>query len=150
MNEPRESAARLLRFRQALERLIQDVLPGPGDSVAGPAVPIDVFVREGSVEVIVEVPGFRADHLEISAAGGHLVLEGHRPAAPGLPGSVLCLERPVGRFRRVVELPVAADTRRAVGALRDGVLTVSLPRVRDRRGAAQRVPVFPDDAGDPQ
>jgi HSP20 family protein len=145
MNDPKESAARLLRFRQALERLIEDVLPGPADSISGPSVPIDVVVRPDSLEVLVEVPGFRAENLEVSASGGCLLVEGYRPAAPGLPGSVLCLERPVGRFRRVIDVPVAADTRRAVGVLRDGVLTISVPRIRDRRGQACAVPIFPDD-----
>lgn len=150
MTDPKDAAARLLRFRQALERLIEDVLPGPGDSVAGggPAVPVDVFLRPDSVEVLVEVPGFPLDRLEVQASGRHLIIEGHRPSEPAGPGgSILCLERPVGRFRRVIELPVPADTRRARGTLRDGLLTISVPRIRDRRGATHSVPLV--DGGAP-
>jgi HSP20 family protein len=143
MHDRDESVARLLRFRQSLEQLIEDVLPGPADSLAagGPPAPLDVFLRPDVVEIHVELPGARARDLEISALGQRLVIEGVRPGERAEAGSYLCLERPIGRFRRVVELPVVADTRRATGHLRDGVLVVRIPRIQDRRGTPRPVPI---------
>lgn len=141
MNDPNESVTRLLRFRRAVEQLIEDVLPGPADSLAGsgPPVPLDVFVRPDAVEVLVEIPGVRPDMLEVSASGRRVLIEGQRSAEPHVGGSFLCLERAVGRFRRVVELPVAADSGRATATLTQGVLKITVPRIRDRRGTARPI-----------
>ena len=48
----------------------------------------------------------------------------------------------MGRFRRIVELPVPSDTRRAVATLANGVLQIHVPRIADRRGSAHPIPVI--------
>lgn len=143
MNASNDPEHRLLRFRQALDQLIDDLMPGPQDSLAGAGMPVlvDVYVHADVVEVLAELPGVGAAHVEVSATGKHLSIEGHRPARPRSPGRTLCLESAVGRFRRSVELPVPADTRRAEAMLKAGVLRIVVPRIEDRRGSAQAIPV---------
>ena len=46
----------------------------------------------------------------------------------------LCMERPHGRFTRSIAIDVSLDERQALARLAGGVLTVVLPRVKDRRG----------------
>ena len=143
MYEPDEAVARLLRFRQALEQLIEELLPGPGDSMAGagPPAACDVFLHPDEVEIQVECPGALPEDLEVKAHGQRLVVEGVQPGDPAPPGSWVVLERPVGRFRRAVELPGVVDASRATATLKDGVLTVRVPRIRDRRGREHLIPV---------
>jgi HSP20 family protein len=143
MYEPDEAVARLLRFRQALEQLIEDLLPGPGDSMtsSGPPAAVDVFVHPDVVEIQVEVPGADASALEVKAHGQNLVVEGLRPGDPEPPGSWVVLERPVGRFRRVIELPGVVDASRATATLGDGVLNIRVPRIHDRRGREHLIDV---------
>ncbi|MCK6571947.1 Hsp20/alpha crystallin family protein [Myxococcota bacterium] len=144
MNTPHDPQNRLLRFRQALDQLIEDLVPGPQDSLAGNAIPIslDVYVHPHHVEVLVDLPGVGPESVDVSATGQLLVVEGQRPGRARSPGRTLCLESPVGRFRRRLELPVPADTRRAVACLGNGVLQISVPRIEDRRGGAHKIPVI--------
>ena len=147
MYEPDEAVARLLRFRQALEQLIEDLLPGPGDSMtsSGPPAAADVFVHPDVVEIQVEVPGAHASALEVKAHGQNLVVEGLRPGDPEPPGSWVVLERPVGRFRRLIELPGVVDASRATATLADGVLNIRVPRIHDRRGREHLITVVEAD-----
>ncbi len=144
MNSPHDPQNRLLRFRQALDQLIEDLVPGPQDSLAGNAIPVslDVYVHAHHVEVLVDLPGVGPENVEISATGQLLMVEGQRTGRARSPGRILCLESPVGRFRRRLELPVPADTRRAVAVLENGVLQISVPRIEDRRGGAHKIPVI--------
>jgi HSP20 family molecular chaperone IbpA len=46
----------------------------------------------------------------------------------------LCMERPQGRFSRRIPLDLALDVQAAEAILGCGVLTVSIPRLKERRG----------------
>lgn len=145
MNASNDPQNRLLRFRQALDQLIEDLVPGPQDSLSGngPPVLVDVYVHAEHVEVLLELPGVSPEQVEVAATGKHLLVEGTRSARPRTPsGRTLCLESAVGRFRRIVELPVPSDTRRAVATLANGVLQIHVPRIEDRRGSAHTIPVI--------
>lgn len=144
MNASNDPQNRLLRFRQALDLLIEDLMPGPQDSLSGsgPPVVLDVYVHPLYVEVLVDLPGVGPENVEVAATGKHLFIEGQRPGRARTPGRTLCLESAVGRFRRVVELPVPGDTRRAVATLANGVLQVHVPRIEDRRGSPHTIPVI--------
>lgn len=144
MNASNDPQNRLLRFRQALDLLIEDLVPGPQDSLAGtgPPVLLDLYVHPLYVEILVDLPGVGPENVEVAATGKHLFIEGVRPGRPRTPGRTLCLESAVGRFRRVIELPVPGDTRRAVATLENGLLQVHVPRIEDRRGSAHSIPVI--------
>lgn len=144
MNAANDPQNRLLRFRQALDLLIEDLIPGPQDSLSGngPPVLLDIYVHPHSVELLVDLPGVAPENVEVAATGKHLLIEGLRPGRPRTPGRTLCLESAVGRFRRIVELPVPSDTRRAVATLDNGLLRVHVPRIEDRRGSAHPIPVI--------
>lgn len=97
--------------------------------------PVDVFESKGGWIVVVEVPGLPAEALQVSLRDGRLVVSGERRAhrRPAESPAFLCIERPLGRFRRTVPIDAAVDVEHARARLRDGLLTVSLPRLKDRR-----------------
>ena len=51
------------------------------------------------------------------------------------------MERASGGFQRVVHLPPMVNTRGATARLDNGVLTVLLPKVSNRRGEEFSIPV---------
>ena len=53
----------------------------------------------------------------------------------------LCMERPHGRFRRSVFLDLPLDVRGATAHLGNGVLTVLIPRLKERRGRETEIPI---------
>ena len=44
------------------------------------------------------------------------------------------MERPQGRFTRIIHIDVAVDIQLAEARIAGGVLTVQMPRLKDRRG----------------
>ena len=69
-----------------------------------------------------------------------------REKRPAAMAGYLCLERPQGRFTRTVLLDVPVDIRQAEARVANGILTVSVPTVKDRRGRETVIPVQREEA----
>jgi HSP20 family protein len=114
-----------------------DRLPG---SEWSPAV--DVFEARDRLVVVIEVPGLAPESLRVVFRERELVLSGERRARRTGPGcTFLCLERPHGRFERAIPVELPVDVARARATLAGGLLTVTLPRLRERRGRETVVPI---------
>jgi HSP20 family protein len=130
-----QEMAELVHRLSALERA--DRLPG---SEWSPAV--DVFEAREKLVVVIEVPGLAPESLRVVFRERELVLAGERRARRTGPGcTFLCLERPHGRFERAIPVELPVDVARARASLAGGLLTVTLPRLRERRGRETVVPI---------
>ncbi len=144
---PRTPLSELLLLQrevnQLFERLAEAERAERPVSAAGWQPSADVYECSGNLVVIVECPGIAPDALRISCRDQTLVISGERrerrPAAGA--AAFLCMERPQGRFRRVIPLDLAVDLREARASLEGGLLTITLPRVKDRRGREVVIPV---------
>jgi HSP20 family protein len=102
----------------------------------------DVFESKDRLVVVIEVPGLPPESLRVVFRDGELVLSGERRARRVGPGaSFLCLERPHGRFERRIPIDLPVDVARARATLARGLLAVSLPRLRERRGRETVIPI---------
>jgi len=107
---------------------------------------VDVFEARDRLVVVIEVPGLSAEHLRVAFRDRALVVTGTRQARrPGAGVSFHCLERPHGRFERVLPFDVPVDVANARATLARGVLTVTLPRLRERRGREAVIPIERDE-----
>jgi HSP20 family protein len=115
---------RLVEFDRADRAGLGDWLPS-----------VDVFECRGTLTVVIEVPGLGPEALRVACSNGQLVVSGERRErrAPGVAG-FLCMERPHGRFSRTILLDSPVDVREAAAHLAGGLLTITLPRLKDRRG----------------
>lgn len=104
---------------------------------------VDILESEDNLVVKVELPGVAARDVRLSAGGGLLTIEGVRTSAEIAASSVLTVERPQGRFRRSLHIPVPVNTRQARAVLADGVLRIEFPRVPNRRGEEVAIEVQP-------
>jgi HSP20 family protein len=112
-------------------------LPG---SEWSPAV--DVLELRDRLVVIVEVPGLAPETLKVAFRDRALVLTGDRRAPRvGSGARFHCLERPHGKFERTIPLDLPVDVANSRASLRGGVLTVTLPRLRERRGRETAIPI---------
>lgn len=97
--------------------------------------PVDVFEARDRLVVVVEVPGLPPEALRVACRERTLVVTGERRARrAGAGACFLCLERPHGRFERRIPLDMPVDVAQARATLGGGLLTVTLPRLRERRG----------------
>ena len=107
---------------------------------------IDVYECRGTLVLVAEVPGLDPDSLEVSCLGRQVVIAGERrERRPGGKAAFVCMERSQGRFSRTIPLDTAVDVARAEATLARGLLTVRLPRLKERRGRRTRIPVRRED-----
>jgi HSP20 family protein len=107
----------------------------------------DVFESRGNLVITVEVPGLTPDSLKITYRNHRVVIAGerHERKPPAGEGAFLCMERPQGRFVRTIALDQALDVQKAEARLEAGVLTITIPRLKDRRGRETVIPIQWED-----
>ena len=109
-------------FDSATRRRLQ----APGITGLIPAV--DVFKREGSILVRIEVPGVRPDDLDVIATPRLLTIEGRKRREGDLrPDQCQRMERKYSGFTRSVPLPAGSLVDQAIAVIHDGVLEIEVP-----------------------
>lgn len=123
----------LLRLQRDLDRIFGK--PSPDFGLTGPNVfpPINVFSDKDGITVRAEVPGIKADDISIDVELGRLSLSGERKFESHADGGYHRRERRGGKFSRVLRLPPDLDTQAAKAELRDGILTVHIPKAEAAR-----------------
>ena len=104
---------------------------------------VDVFDTKKNVVVKVEASGFETEDLEVVFRGPKMILSGEKKQSK-IDESVrgyLCLERGFGKFSRSLYIDQAVDLTHASARLDDGVLTVLIPKLEDRRGSEFRLEI---------
>jgi HSP20 family protein len=116
------------------------------EPLAGECSPaIDVYERDESIEIVVDVPGVDPSAVRILAKGDLLLIVGEKNVQrPRTEVSFHLVERDFGRFARTVRTTRACDTSRAQARLVNGELHLSLPKIAERRGRA--IPIRIDDS----
>lgn len=91
--------------------------------------PADVLVDDDGVTVYMDVPGMRAEDLEIEVENDVLNVRGTR-AYPyqGQEGKVRRVERGFGRFERSLRVMPGLDPNAVEAAVDNGVLTLRVPK----------------------
>ena len=89
-----------------------------------------------------ELPGVQMEDIEISVADNVLTVKGEkRSAREEQQGSVYFCERQYGAFQRSFRLPADADASKVDAAFKDGLLTLTIPRIVPDRPKAQKIQV---------
>jgi len=89
---------------------------------------VDVFEDASGITLLADLPGVPRDKLELKVEGDTLLLEGAvQPQTPeGL--EAVYAEVRIPRFRRSFTLSRELDTQRIDANLKDGVLTLRIPK----------------------
>jgi HSP20 family protein len=125
-------------FEELASDLRQDQRAYSGDCEP----PLDVLETDQAVEVVVDLPGVPAAAVRVLFRSGVLLVAGEKaPPQAGQSQAFHLVEREFGRFARAVRLTGAFDVANSQASLRDGELTIVLPKMADRRGRAHRVPI---------
>lgn len=122
------------RLRNEMDRLVGDfyeTLAGadPFGLVGRHAFPaINLWEDDKTLYAEAEIPGLTMDDLEIYVLGDELTIKGSRQAIETSDATYHRRERGVGPFSRVLRLPVPVDGEKVEATLRDGVLSITLPK----------------------
>ena len=108
-----------LRLRGEMDRLFEGFLEG------GPAA---VFGGRSFPAFQAELAGVKLEDLEVYVIDDELTVKGERTNTEREGVTYHRRERGVGPFSRVLRLPVEVDADKVEATLRDGVLTIKLPK----------------------
>ncbi|MCJ7615400.1 MAG: Hsp20/alpha crystallin family protein [Desulfobacterales bacterium] len=90
---------------------------------------IDVAEKDNEFVVKVEVPGCKADDIDISVHGNMLTISGEKKAEEEKKEKgYYHMERSYGSFRRDLNLASEVDPAKIEAACKDGVLTITVPK----------------------
>ena len=91
--------------------------------------PVDIFEQPDRIIVVVELPGVERDEVSVVVQQGVLEITGMRPKRiPEATERVHQMEIAYGHFARYVQLPHCSDPERIEAELKDGYLTIEIPR----------------------
>lgn len=125
---------------QSPERITADTLPA-FMKLGGPL--LDMHETPEELIVRAEVPGLNKDDFSVELVGRRLTIHGEKRVAREQKGGDGCLisECRYGSFSRSVQLPYEIDEKTIGADLKEGVLTIRLPKPEKERHARYRVPV---------
>jgi HSP20 family protein len=91
--------------------------------------PMNMWEDGDGFVVEAEMPGMDLDNIEIFVDGGdQLTVKGERKSPLHETGTWHRQERGFGSFKRTITLPADVDSERVEAVLKNGVLTISLPK----------------------
>jgi len=113
-----------------------------GADAPGWTPPVDLYETANEFVLTAELPGLLRSDIDIHAEDFRIMIRGARGAASG--GEMPCeqyhrVERGHGRFSRAFSLPEAIAVDRVLADLKDGILTVMMPKAGGH--GAQRIDV---------
>lgn len=147
-NIPDDSLERLWYLRREVDRIFReffDLKKSNREGISYVDVPIDVHEYPDQIVICAEVAGVDKNEVGLFIQRDIILLEGLKRAPKSIEKTAgkahLSLERNYGPFRRIIELPKAADTSKCSATLKDGLLVITVPKITDRRGVKRRVEI---------
>lgn len=100
---------------------------------------VDVFEDEGGITLLADMPGVAKDRLELKVDGDELLIDGalQLPTPAGMESSYA--EMSATHLRRRFTLSRELDASRIDASLKDGVLTLRIPK--QAKAQPRRIPI---------
>jgi len=93
----------------------------------------DIFETEDALHVVLEMPGVEKDNIDVSVREGVLNIEGRLDFSKYKDLHPLYTEYNVGNYSRSFRLSSVIDQNKIGAELRDGVLSLTLPKVEEAK-----------------
>lgn len=134
--EPRD----LFGLRRELDSMF-DTFLGRGERFAVAwTPPMDVTELENEIQIQIELPGMKADDINVSITNNIMTLSGEKKEESERRGEDFHVkERTFGSFTRSVTLPSVVNADKITARFTDGILKISLPKAEEAR--AKRIEV---------
>ena len=139
--------------RREMDRLFDRVLNRgwDGGGADGPTAwipPMDIVETEDSIRCSIELPGMKADDIELTVEDDVLTVSGersHEREERAEEGGYRRFERRWGRFERRIRLPQELDADQVQAHYENGVLELLLPKPEEKK--PRRIPVEHGNVG---
>jgi len=130
---------RMAALRQAMDRLFEENFAEPAEREM--LLAVDVRANGDDYVITALVPGLQADDINLEILNNTVTLHGEFKVHQGESeeAKYLVCELPAGKFSRVITLPTAVDASKAEAHIKDGVLTLRIPKAEAHRPKAIKV-----------
>jgi HSP20 family protein len=119
----------LASLRQRMDRLFEDSAGAQRGAQAGVFPLANLSEDKDNYYVRAELPGIKADELDIQVTANNLAITGERKITPeNEDARYHRRERDAGTFSRMIGLPGEVDTDKVEAKLENGILTVVVPK----------------------
>jgi HSP20 family protein len=117
------------RLQRDMNRLFKQY--DPAQLRTAPSYPaVNIWANDDGLFVSAEMPGVRVEDLDINVNNDMLTISGQRSADEIPEGTRFHRnERRYGEFSRTIQLPFAVDADKVEASFKDGVLSITLPKV---------------------
>jgi len=139
-------SAEVERIQEQLNRLIERVTAyGWDESLERERFQphIDVYENRSSLVIVAELPGVTASSIQVYGLQGAIHIEGVKEANYPPSGNAMfhIFERSFGKFEIRVPIPCPVQFREAKAHYSDGLVRVTLPKIKERRCTKCVIPV---------
>ena len=140
--EDYDPVGRIFNLRDDFDDIVKDFFSGFSNIRASRGVYplLDIKEDKDKYTIGIEIPGVEKKDLKISVKKEKLVIQGEKKEEKKKEQeSYLRVERSYGKFVRSISLPTEVDQSKITAKYNDGVLKITLPKVR--KGKAKEVEV---------
>ena len=110
-----------------LNRLSERWMGTDGHEMWNPSM--DLSETDGDVQIAMDAPGFKPEEIEIEVTGNAVRIHGeHKEEKEEKGRKFHRIERRMGSFSRMIELPCDVKEDKVAAEYKDGVLRVTLPK----------------------
>jgi len=130
---------RLVNLRQAMDRMMEETIADAPRSEREMLLAVDVQSSDEGYQIYALVPGLDASDLDIEILNNTVSIRGEFKSTAADDAKYLVCELPAGQFSRVINLPTALDASKAEAIIKNGVLSLNIPKEEAHRPKAIKV-----------
>jgi HSP20 family protein len=125
----------LENMRRQMDRLLGDMGTRPFQAPRAGVYPLlNLTEDKNSYYIRAELPGLKADDLDIQATGNGISISGERKIPPENENAKYHRkEREAGKFSRILDLPNEINASKTEASLVDGILTLVIPKAEQAK-----------------
>lgn len=123
------------RMNRQIEKASESFRRGePVSLLQGDKMPVDIVEREDEFHVIVDLPGFEKDEVDVQVTDHTLRIEAERSASEDVEEeNYIRHERSERSVSRTIALPDEIDGEAVDAELQDGVLSITVPKTESAK-----------------
>jgi HSP20 family protein len=104
--------------------------------------PVNVREEDNQMVVSAELPGMKEDDIEVTVRRDTVRIAGEKKEeAETKEEDFYSMESSYGRFDRLVDLPTEVDEDKAEAELKNGVLTIRMPKTEESKTKTKKIPI---------
>ena len=130
---------RLSAMQHAMNRMFADTMDEATPAEREMLLAVDVKTGDEAYDITALVPGLEADDLDIEILNNTVTIRGEFKDGTQDDQKYLVCELPSGRFSRVITLPTAMDAAKVEASIKNGVLSLHVPKAEEHRPKAIKV-----------